>query len=139
MCQSIRNPADLQFRRRSQIVTVISLLLFVACSQASARLHGTPIGLVLAGLAGVGFFAELISVGLLITRLRDEFQRILLTRSFIWATIITMALATVWGFIELQARGAVPHLDIIWIPMILICITAAAKLFIFRQYRPEND
>ena len=139
MCQAIRNRADLQFRRKSQMAAAVSLSVYITCSQASLRMHGTPTGVALAGLAGAGFFAELISVGLLITRLRDEFERTLLARSFIWATIITMAFTTIWGFIELHARGSVPHLDIIWIPMILVCATAGAKLFIFRQYRPEND
>jgi hypothetical protein len=90
-------------------------------------------------VAGASFFAELVSVGLLITRLRDEFQRALLLRSFIWATLITMAFTTTWGVIELREPGAVPHLDIIWIPIALVCVTAAAKLFIFRQYRPQSE
>jgi len=90
-------------------------------------------------LAGASFFAELIGVGLLVTRLRDEFQRALLTRSFIWATLITMALASIWGFVELHARDTVPHLNIIWIPIVLLVVTAGAKLLIFRQYRPANE
>jgi hypothetical protein len=28
---------------------------------------------------------------------------------------------------------------VIWIPMLLICVTAAAKVLIFRQYRPESE
>ncbi len=93
----------------------------------------------LAAVASALFFAEMVNVGLLITRLRDEFQRILLTRSFVWGTLTTMAFTTIWGFIELRARGVVPHLDSIWVPIVLICITAASKLLIFRQYRPENE
>jgi hypothetical protein len=139
MCQALKNPADRQFQRRCQIVTGLCLVLYVTCSQASERMRGSPVGLVLAGIAGAAFFAELISVGLLTTRLRDEFQRTLLIRSFVWATLITMGFATIWGFIELHARGRVPHLDVIWIPIILLCCTAAAKLLIFRQYRPESE
>jgi hypothetical protein len=139
MCQAVKNPADRQFRRRCQIVTGLCVVLYVLCSQASMRMHSSLVGLVLAGIAGAAFFAELISVGLLTTRLRDEFQRTLLIRSFIWATLITMGFATIWGFIELHSRGMVPHLDVIWIPIILLCCTAAAKLLIFRQYRPDGE
>ncbi len=139
MCLIIREAADRRFRRQCQIAACISLSLYLACYQASIRIHNGPAALTLAGIAGASFFAELISVGLLVTRLRDEFQRALLTRSFVCATVITMAIATIWGFVELHARDAVPHLNIIWIPIILIVVTAGAKLLIFRQYRLENE
>lgn len=139
MCQVVKNPALRHFRRRCQIATGLCLVLYVTCSQASLRIHDGPIGLVLAGVAGAAFFGELISVGLLFTRLRDEFQRTLLLRSFVWATLITMGFATIWGFIELHSHGTVPHLDVIWVPIILVCCTAAAKLLIFRQYRPGSE
>ena len=139
MCLPIRNAADRRFRRQCQIATSISLVLYIACIQASSRIHNGAAALTLAGIAGAFFFAELISVGLLVTRLRDEFQRALLTRSFVWATLITMALTTIWGFVELHARDTVPHLNILWIPTILLVVTAGAKLFIFRQYRAENE
>jgi len=139
MCQAVPTPADRRFRRQCQIGTSVSLLLFVSCSQASLRLHNASISLVLSGIAGAALFAELVSVGMLTLRLRDEFQRILLTRSFIWATLITMALTTIWGFLELHGNGAIPHLDIIWIPCILVSVTAAAKLLIFRQHKVEGE
>jgi hypothetical protein len=139
MCQATKSPADRRFRRHCQIATGLSLVVFTVCSQAALRLHGNPMGLVLSGFAGAAFFAELVSVGLLTTRLRDEFQRTLLLRSFVWATLITMGCTTVWGFVEMHSHGTVPHLDVIWIPMILVCFTAAAKLLIFRQYRPESE
>ena len=139
MCNAAKNPADRRFRRKCQLAVGLSLALYAASSQASLRLHhGVAAGIILAGVAGAAFFAELLSVGLLTMRLRDEFQRVLLTRSFIWATLITMAFSTIWGFVELHAPGAVPHLDIIWIPMILICVTTAAKLLIFRRYQAQE-
>jgi hypothetical protein len=139
MCQPIRNEADRQFRRKCQIVTGLSLVVFVMCSQGSLRMHRGPLDLAVAGVAGAAFFAELVSVGLLVGRLRDEFQRALLLRSFLWATVITMAVATIWGFIELRAHNTVPHVDVIWVPVLLVCLTAVAKLLIFRQYRPASE
>ena len=139
MCQAIKNPADRQFRRKCQIATGLSLVIFVMCSQESLRMHRGVLDLALAGVAGAAFFTELVSVGLLIGRLRDEFQRALLLRSFVWATVITMAVVTIWGFIELRAHGTVPHVGVIWVPLLLVCLTAAAKLLIFRQYRPADE
>jgi hypothetical protein len=139
MCQAVKNPAVRQFRRRCQIATSLCLVLYLTCSQASLRMHDSPIGLVLAGAAGAAFFGELISVGLLATRLRDEFQRTLLLRSFVWATLITMGFSMIWGFVELHSPGSMPHLNVLWVPIILVCCTAAAKLLIFRQYRPDSE
>jgi len=135
MCQPVRSPADRQFRRRCQIIASSCLVLFILCSQLALRYPSSLLSLVLDGCAGAFFFAELISVGLLILHIRDEFQRILLTRSFLWATVITMGFTTIWGFIELHSHGAVPHLPTIFLPIVLICVTAAAKLLIFRQHR----
>jgi hypothetical protein len=135
MCQAIKNPADRQFRRRCQVIAGSSLVLYLACSQISLRYPHGVMSLVLAGLAGAAFFTELLSVAFLLVRIRDEFQRILLIRSFIWGTVITMGFATIWGFVELHSHGTVPHLPILLMPVILVCVTAAAKLLIFRQYR----
>jgi hypothetical protein len=139
MCEPVRNPTDRRFRRKCQVVAAVSLLLYMVCSQASQRVVDRRLGVVLAGIAGVAFFAELTSVALMITRLRDEFQRALLVRSFLWATVATMAFTTVWGFIEMHGRGQVPHLDVIWVPLILVCATAVAKVLIFRQHRAAYE
>jgi hypothetical protein len=139
MCQVLKNPADRQFRRRCQVIAGSSLVLYMACSQLSLRYPHGLLSLVLAGLAGAAFFTEFLSVAFLLVRTFDEFQRILLTRSFLWATVITMGFATIWGFVELHSHGTVPHLPILLMPVILVCVTVAAKLLIFRQYRSPAE
>lgn len=134
-----RTPADRLLNRRYQRVTAACFLLYLACSQIAQRFPLSPLRLTLAGLSGCFFVAMVIGAGLRILRLRDEFQRILLTRSFVWATVITMAVATVWGFVETFSRGTVGHLPTILLPAILICAMAAAKVLIFRQYRPSGE
>lgn len=135
MCVSVTNPVGRRFRRSCQVAAGVSLLIYVVCSQAAQRISDRRSSVVLAGIAGAAFFTELISVGLMSTRLRDEFQRALLVRSFLWATVGTMALTTVWGFMELHGRGQVPHLDVIWVPIFLVCATAGVKVLLFRQHR----
>ena len=139
MCEVINRPADRQFCRRCLMGVGFSLAVYVACSQTALRMHDSPLTLALAGISGAAFFAELVIVGLLVTRIRDEFQRILLSRSFLWGTLITMGFTTIWGFIELHMHNGVPHLELIWIPIILIGMTAGVKLLIFRQYRPGSE
>ena len=139
MSECLVNPANRQYRRRCQIVISISLVCYIAFSQLSQRLgHGTA-GLVAAGLGGAAFFAELVALSFLVFRLRDEFQRILLTQSFLWATVITMGIAMIWGFIELHARDEFPHMPVLMIPAILIVLTTAAKLIIFRQHKSPQE
>ena len=139
MCQAIRNPADRRFARTCQRVTGVCLIGYLTCAHFIADKPVSLSRLILAGVAGTFFFTLLISSGLLLLRKRDEFQRILLTRSFLWATIVTMGVATIWGFVELFSRGAVPNLPLIWLPVILICVTAAAKLLIFRHHRSPTE
>jgi ABC-type enterochelin transport system permease subunit len=139
MCSSFRNPADQRYARRCQRVTSVSLVGYLVCAHFVMDRPVTPTRILLAGLAGAFFFTLLISSGLLILRKFDEFQRILITRSFLWATVITMGFSVIWGFVELFSRGNVPNLSIIWIPVILITLTAGAKVFIFRQHRSPLD
>lgn len=139
MCDHIRTATDKRFRRKCQLATALCLAFYMICSQASLRLHAGVLSLVLAGLSGAFFFGELVSFGTLVFGIRDEFQRILLTRAFVAASLITMAFTTIWGFVELHAHGSVPRLQILAIPALLILLTTAAKVFIFRQYRSPSE
>ena len=67
----------------------------------------------LPGLAVVGAFA---SIGLLIVETKDEFIRMLLVRQVLYATGITLSLATVWGFLEMYRL--VEHVEAFWIAVI---------------------
>ena len=129
MCQAARTIEDFQFRRKCQITAGLSLVVYLLCSQTSLRTGDAHLGLVLSGLSGAAFSTELISVGLLIMRLRDEFQRALLVRSFLWATVVTMVVTMIWGSMEMHAHGQMPHLDLIWIPLALV----AEQLKVSRQ------
>jgi hypothetical protein len=135
MPRSLTNPQDRQFIRRGQVIVCAAVAVYVPASQAATRTESAAIKVPLATLAGLAFFAELVAGGLLVSRKMDEFQRVLLVRSFLWATVVTMGLVTVWGFVDLCSHHTLGRVDIIWVPMVLIGITAAAKLLIFRQYK----
>ncbi len=139
MCQEAKSENNRRLRRRCRIAVGLCLLTYSVCSQTALRVENASFRLALSGVAGAAFFAELVSVGILITRLRDEFQRMLLLRSFLWGTLVTMAFATIWGFMEVHGGSEIPHINLLWVPIALICITAGAKLLIFRKYRPESD
>ena len=127
------SPAKRTLRRRYQAAAIACLLGYFLF------LYGIPVTgtphLVLAGVAGVFWFGLLVFAGLVVIGRFDEFQRILIARSFIWASILTMGIITLWGFVEMASHNTVPHFPIIFLPVLLLVITAAAKLFIFRQHR----
>lgn len=132
-------PADRQFRRRCQIAGSACLLLYIACSQLSMHVGRNALGYTLAGLAGASIFGEVVALTFLAVRIRDEFQRVLLTQSFLWASVLSMAFATIWGMIELHNHDTLPHVPILIVPFVLIVLTAAAKLIIFRHHKSPAE
>jgi hypothetical protein len=132
-------PADRQFRRRCVGIASSCLVSYIACAQLAMKVGHGPAGMVLAGFAGAFFFAELVTVALLVVRMRDEFQRALLTQSFVWATVVTMAIATVWGFVELHGRDGFPHMPVLLVPALLIVFTTAAKVIVFRRHKSPAE
>ena len=137
--KSLRTPADRMFARKCQVSGAVCLICYLVLSQTALRLPLGALHTVLEALAGSFFFAELVAVGLLFNRKFDEFQRVLLTRSFVWATVVTMGLTTIWGFVELGSHGTAPHIQLVFLPIFLIVATALAKVFFFRQNRPVAE
>lgn len=132
-------PAKRRFRIRCVAVGFCFIALYLVTFYAVPRPANGPLPLILAGLAGAFYFAFFVTVGVLALGIRDEFQRVLLTRAFLWATIITMGLAMVWGFVELGSHNTVPHLPVLILPALLVAITAAAKVFFFRRHKSPAE
>ena len=135
MPDSPRKLADRPFVRRCQIVGCLSLVGYILLSQYALNLAIGPVRFSLAGLSGVFFFAEIVACALIVYRKFDEFQRILLLRSFVWATVITVGLATVWGFADLSSHGKLPRFPLAMLIVVLLVITALTKVLIFRRNR----
>jgi hypothetical protein len=138
MSECTTNPVKRRITRRSQMLASACLLIYLGTSQLATRTTG-PFSMALAVIAGLSIFGEVFFVGNMVLTLRDEFQQILLTRSFVWATVITMGIVTVWGFVELHGRDSVPHLPVVMVPVMLLILTAFAKLIIFRQHKSPTE
>ena len=132
-------PAKRQFRFRCIAVAFGCLAAYFVTFYAIPRPSTGLIPLILAAISGAFYFAFFVTVGVLAFGLRDEFQRVLLTRAFLWATIITMGITMIWGFVELGSHDTVPHLPVLILPAVLVAFTAAAKLFFFRQHKSPVD
>jgi hypothetical protein len=71
--------------------------------------HGTgPLMWLLALLPGLCIVGAFYAIGMLIVETTDEFIRMLLVRQVLYATVIAMSAATIWGFLE--NFELVPHI-----------------------------
>lgn len=135
-------PRSLEERRnlaRSRRLVSAALVIFIAFSQLVASMKVGPLRTTVAVFAGLAFCAVIYLSGELVWRTSDEFRRLLLAKSFFAASVLTFLFASLWGFAELFSRGAVAHLPLLLLPVLLVLLTTTAKLVIFRQHRAPLD
>jgi len=63
----------------------------------------------------------------------EEFRRMIIVRSMLWALGLVLAVSTVWGFLETLA-GA-PHLPLWWVFPVYCIGQGVAQPLIARRYR----
>ena len=72
-------------------------------------------------------------MGLYIAEETDELPRAVMVQSMLWGIGLTLAAATVWGFLE--NADLVPHLSSFLIFPIFCAAMGLAQPFVWRQYR----
>lgn len=109
-----RNPA---YRRYLQRMAVATVLYVAAILVAVKVLHHnsavSPLTVALALLPGLAVLLMLYAIGRLLTELEDEYLRMLEVRKALVATAVALAVASVWGLLEMLT--AVPKLEVFWI------------------------
>ena len=138
-CAQPRSPEQKRAIVRSRRVSSAALIVFFALSQMLQFMKLGPLRTTIGVIAGLAFCAVIASSGQLVWISSDEFRRHLLAKSFFAATILTFLFASLWGFAELFSHGTVPHIPLLILPVMLIFLTAAAKVVIFRQHRAPRD
>jgi hypothetical protein len=81
-------------------MTVYIVSLFVAVYLVRHGRVAGPILWPLALLPGLAIVGAFYAIGMLIVETTDEFIRMLLVRQVLYATVMAMSLATIWGFLE---------------------------------------
>jgi hypothetical protein len=81
-------------------MTVYVVSLIVAVYLVNQRHVTGPILWPLALLPGLAIVGAFYAIGMLIVETSDEFIRMLLVRQVLYATVIALSLATIWGFLE---------------------------------------
>ena len=99
--------------RRYSIRLGVSMTLYVVTLFAGVYLvnqrHVTgPVLWPLALLPGLAIVGAFYAIGMLIVETTDEFVRMLLVRQVLYATVIALSAATIWGFLE--NFELVPHI-----------------------------
>lgn len=108
--------ASARYAKRMLVITAVyvaSLLAALLLVDGDAPLSPSAVLLALApGLAVAAYFW---AIARLLVEMEDEFLRMLFVRQSLIATGLTLAAASVWGFLE--NFGMAPHVDAFWWPI----------------------
>ena len=109
-----RNPAYRRYLQRMAVAAVLYVAaIFVAVKVLHHNTVVSPLTVALALLPGLAVLMMLYAIGRLLTELQDEYLRMLEVRKALIATAVALAVASVWGLLEMLT--AVPKLEVFWI------------------------
>jgi hypothetical protein len=130
----VSSPAARRHTRRFVRAATAYVVLLTIAIGAYRRLH--PVGAtayLLALAPAVPLVFAIVSIGIYLREETDEFERAVKSESAIWATGGLLAVATVWGFLEMFRL--VPHVDS-WVAFpIWALFLVPAEIFLRRRYR----
>jgi hypothetical protein len=115
--------------------TMALYLLFLFIAQWIFH-HLHPTGLVvylLAVLPALPLIGSLAIVGLYIAEESDEFERSIIVQSMLWGFGGTLAVTTIWGFLEEFAKA--PHISTFYVYIFFWIFMGISQPFIRRRYR----
>jgi hypothetical protein len=109
---SVNNPAQRRYVLRMGVAGGLSIVFSAAAKVAFrlAHLHGI-LGCLVAVLAALPILGAVLATGAYLAEEKDEFQRDVLIQSLLGGIGVTLAAATVWGYLEDFVRA--PGFDLI--------------------------
>jgi len=128
-------PSNAAARRyRARFTPAMCLYVCFILGSAWIFKHHHPSGVLaytLAVLPSLPLVGTIVIVGLYLVEEQDEFQRTVLVQSMLWGIGVTLAVTTVWGFLEMLA--GVPHFQP-WIayPLFWFCVGIATPILKWR-------
>ncbi|RYE84515.1 MAG: hypothetical protein EOP19_11385 [Hyphomicrobiales bacterium] len=128
------SPAVRRYMRRF----IPSMLLYVAVLVGSIfaikRLHPEgPLLWLLAVAPALPILAVIAVMGRYVVEETDEFLRMMAVQAMLWGIGITLAAATVWGFLE--NADLVPHVSSFLIFPLFCAAMGLSQPFLWRRYR----
>jgi hypothetical protein len=129
-----RSVAQQRYMRRmliAQLAYVMSLVVAVAGYKLLP--HGSPLMWAAAVLPAIPIIGWIGIMAFYFREETDEFERSVQTESALWATGGIMALATVWGFLEMFDLA--PHIPAWAVFPAWAALIGPAQIFVRRRYR----
>lgn len=129
-----RSSAAKRYLRRFIPTMLLYVVLVLATSFSFRQLHLTgPVAWAVAIAPALPILAMIAIMGLYLKEEVDEFQRNVLIEAILWGFGLTMALTTVWGFLEFHAEA--PALPSFWVFPIFCGAMGLAQVLVARRYR----
>lgn len=134
MASSFSSPATRRYLRRFIPTMIVYVVAVMGVSWAfdSFQLTG-PVAWALAALPALPILAVIVIMGLYLKEEGDEFVRNVLIEAILWGIGVTLAVMTVWGFLEIYA-GA-PKLPSFMAFPIWCGAMGVAQPFVKRRYQ----
>ena len=124
--------------RRYQHRVIGSSLVYAAvlCGAVWLFKHHPPEGALGYGVAvapAIPLVGIVASMGLFLKEEDDEFQRAMMVEQMLWGTGATLAVATVWGFLE--TFGLARHFEAYWGAVVWFALFGLARVVVRWRYR----
>jgi chromate transport protein ChrA len=128
------NQATRRYNRRFLTTMVIYAVSIILAAEWARHGHRSGYSAyAIAALPGLTVVAALAIIGLYLKEEKDEFNRATQVEALLWATGITLAIETTWGFLENFTDA--PHAPL-YLGFALFCgIWGVANLFVRRRYQ----
>jgi hypothetical protein len=131
---SIKSPAQRRFVRTCWMSGGLVAVLAVGAAAAFRLWHLKGLlAYPVAVLPALPILWVLIETGRYLALEKDEFQRNLMVQCLLGGIGGTLAVTTVWGYMEDFARA--PRLDLIWVYPIFWLFVGIAMPVVYRRYR----
>lgn len=128
------NPERRTFRVRYLVAAVLTVVFAIVAARVFLRFHPHGVAAcLLAILPALPILWVLIETGRFLAVERDEFQRHLMAQCLLGGIGGTLAVTTVWGYMEDFAHA--PRLDLIYIYPIFWLFVCIAWPVVYRRYR----
>lgn len=129
-----KSPAAKRYLRRFVPTMIAYVAVIFGVSWAFNHLKPTgPLAWGLAILPGLPILTVIALMGVYLKEETDEFVRNILVESMLWGVGITMAVMTIWGFLDMYVDA--PKLSSFWAFPILCMAMGIAQQFVRRRYR----
>jgi hypothetical protein len=129
-----KSPAGRRYLRRFIPTMAAYVVLVFGASFAIDRLElGGPVAWALAIAPSLPILGVIAIMGLYLKEETDEFQRNILIESMLWGFGLTMAVTSVWGFLEIYVDA--PALPSFWAFPIFCGAMGLAQPFVRARYK----